>query len=60
MTKYQINKQIPGNSIARTVEADSYKLADGYFSFYEGSGSSAKRVFTMDAKHVMIIEVEKP
>jgi hypothetical protein len=55
--KYAINKGVAVNAAyKRTVEADSYKLAEGYFSFYDGVGNNAKKVFTIAATQVHIVE----
>ena len=56
LIKYQINKDIAG-SIIRTVEADTYKIADGYFHFYDESGERAKRVFSIATERVLVVEV---
>ena len=61
MTKYLINKDVTGPfEFSRTVEANSYRIADGFFHFYEGFGTDAEKIFSMSASKVHIIEVTKP
>jgi len=58
MNKYLINHESTGpEEYIRTVEANSYKVADGYFHFYAGFSTSAERVFSIDAQVVRSVEV---
>lgn len=60
MTTFHINKDVPfGGILARTVEADSYGFADGYFHFYTYDGGSDVTVFSINANRVEIIEADK-
>ncbi|WP_133411795.1 hypothetical protein [Agromyces badenianii] len=42
MEKFEINKSVPGEQFS--IEADSYRLDDGYFHFFAGFGQNAKRI----------------
>jgi L-rhamnose isomerase len=55
---YQLNKDVSTqDAFQRTIEADHYKIADGYFHFYLGFGTTAEKVFSIDASRVHLLEV---
>ncbi|TFB92786.1 hypothetical protein [Cryobacterium sp. HLT2-28] len=58
LTKYLINKDVPVNeAFKRTVKADSYRFADGYFHFYANNGTDDVKVFSIGTSQVQVIEV---
>jgi len=56
MAKYEINKGLNG-VIRREIEADNYKVDGEFFHLYTGSGTSAKKIFSIASKDVRTIEI---
>lgn len=56
--KYKINETFTGG-FKKTVDADHFRLENGYFYFYEGFGQNAEVVFAIEQAKAHTVEREK-